>query len=173
MEELSEIEIALAAKSEAGFRKLYNHYSPFVWRVAFRTANGDQQIAKEVLQSVFISVNRSLKKFNHKSVFSSWLYKICWRESIHLVKKERNLLNKMVPLSGLEVSEENYKFSEEEVNSLLVNLTPEQRFLLVSREIEGFSFAELSEISGKKEGTLRVTINRIKSKLKREVEYER
>ncbi len=170
MEELPVSEIKRAIKDDQAFRLLYNHYSPYIWRVIFRTVHGNSSLATEVLQSVFVTVSRSLKKFRFKSAFSTWLYQIAWRESISLLNKQKKWSDKTTPLNEDTIiqSEES---STDELSALLDTLQPEERFLLVSKEIDGFSFEELAQITGKKSGALRTAVSRIKQKL-REVSHE-
>jgi RNA polymerase sigma-70 factor (ECF subfamily) len=52
------------------------------------------------------------------------------------------------------------------VEKILASLSTEERFLLVSREIDGIPFDELAEITGKTSGALRVEISRLKQKIK-------
>ncbi len=175
MIELSTEIIESAKTDQTFFKELYNHYSPFVWRVAFRTANGNSDLATQIVQSVFITVHRKLKRFRSGSAFSTWLYKITWREAIAQVKRERKFSFRQVELSGEEQSREsdNNAFGEQEIERILSSLSPKDRFLLVSREIEGLTFDELAEITEKKAGTLRVSVNRIKTKLREELQDER
>jgi len=173
MIELSTELIESAKTDQTDFTRLYNHYSPFVWRVAYRTANGNSDLATHIVQSVFITVHRKLKRFRSGSAFSTWLYKITWREAITQVKRERKNSLRLVELSGDEPSQDEYSFSDQEIERILSSLSPKERFLLVSREIEGISFDELAEITGKKSGALRVKVNRIKTKLREELQDER
>ena len=48
---------------------------------------------------------------------------------------------------------------------ILADLPEEDRFLLVSREVEGLSFDEIAEITGKSSAALRTRMSRIKHKI--------
>ena len=51
MKELDDITIKAAAGKNAGaFKSVYDHYSPFVWKVVFRTTNGDRDAAASFLR---------------------------------------------------------------------------------------------------------------------------
>ena len=64
MEELNDITIKLAAKKQPeAFRKLYDHYSMFVWKVVFRTVNGGKEAATQIMQDVFVKTYLSLKSY--------------------------------------------------------------------------------------------------------------
>ncbi len=172
MENLSDRDIR-AAVTEKGFKKLYDFYSPFVWRVAFRSSNGNREISAQIVQSVFITISRNLKKFKFKSLFSTWIYQITWREAISTLKKVKKAEKRDVQLTGDEKGKSESFYGDESVEHILGSLMPEERFLLVSRELDGISFSELSKITKKSEGALRVLLSRIKSKLREELNYER
>ena len=44
MNEIDQVTIRLAKKKDRGaFKRIYDFYSPFVWKIAFRTMHGDQR----------------------------------------------------------------------------------------------------------------------------------
>lgn len=166
MEELSIELIQKARSNDQAFRQLYDHYSSFLWRVIYRTVHGNEQLAGEILQSVFILIHRNLKKFRNQSTFSTWLYQIAWRETIRILKKEKKGRERFTVLpESLSVSQTENE-AKKELDTLLTHLDEEERFLLVSRELDGFSFEELAEITGKTNGSLRTAVTRIKQKMR-------
>jgi DNA-directed RNA polymerase specialized sigma24 family protein len=60
-----------------------------------------------------------------------------------------------------------------EVENILNKLSPEERFLLVSREVEEVPFEELSIITKKSSSSLRTKLSRIKERLRKELDNER
>ena len=50
-------------KSERGFRTIYNHYAQYVWRIAFRMANGNNPLAQEITQNVFVNLTKNIGSF--------------------------------------------------------------------------------------------------------------
>ncbi|MGD8307735.1 MAG: RNA polymerase sigma factor, partial [Ignavibacteria bacterium] len=74
---LSETELINKAKSgnDSAFEELIYRYDKTVLGIALRyTGNRDE--AKDLYQEVFIRIYRGLKKFEMKSEFSTWLYRI-------------------------------------------------------------------------------------------------
>jgi RNA polymerase sigma-70 factor, ECF subfamily len=165
MDELASKKIRAAVEDDKAFRLLYDYYSPFVWRVIYRMVHGDSQLAEQILQSVFITVHKSLKKFKFKSAFSTWVYQITWREALHQLKKKKREREQIVPFVEDFMGTED-KTVASELNDLLTKLSETERFLLVSRELDGFSFEELAKITGKQSGSLRTAVSRIKEKLR-------
>jgi RNA polymerase sigma-70 factor (ECF subfamily) len=169
MKELDEITIRRAArKDQQAFKKVYDYYSLFVWKVIFRTVNGDPEAAKEVVQETFIRVYTSLGSFGFNSALSTWIYRIAFNTANTYLSKKR----KKSVIDGLDVdllvdgkTKENFE-NKEIVRVLLRALSPEERFLITSREVEGIPFEELAEITGRSSESLRTQISRLKERLR-------
>lgn len=55
---------------------------------------------------------------------------------------------------------------KQDVQKILKSISPEERFLLTGREMLGFSYEELADITGKNEGLLRTQLFRLKEKIR-------
>ena len=152
-------------RNERGFKKIYDYYAPFVWRVVLRTI-GNRDDSKVVLQSVFIVVYKSIKNFRFESAFSTWIYRIARNETMKFFNKKKSL--RELPLDeNIEVKSSEDKIAGKDfADKILASLSAEERFLLVSREIDSIPFEELAEIMGKSSGALRVEISRLKQKIR-------
>jgi len=148
-----------------GFKKIYDYYAPFVWRVVFRTL-GNESDAKVVLQSVFIVVHKSVRNFRFESAFSTWIYRISLNETIKFINKRKS--RRELPLNeNIEIKDSEDKISDKNlVKNILATLSAEEKFLIVSREVDGIPFEELAEITGESSGALRVKISRLKQKIR-------
>jgi RNA polymerase sigma-70 factor (ECF subfamily) len=153
------------SSNERGFKKIYDYYAPFVWRISLRSLANEKD-AETVLQSVFIVVYKSIKNFRFESSFSTWLYRITLNETIKFINKKKSrkevLIDENIAVKSNEdvISEKNF------VKKILDSLSIEERFLLVSREIDGITFEELATITNKSSGALRVEISRLKQKIR-------
>jgi RNA polymerase sigma-70 factor (ECF subfamily) len=158
MEELNDIALKSAISGNMKeFRKLYDHYSSFVWKVLFRTVNGNEDDAKQIMQNVFIKVHRVMKSFKFRAAFSSWLYRITYNEALSYLKKRKRQREKNVSYDesiGNTVKNEHYE-NKDMVTNILNKITPKERFLLVAREVNNVPFEELAEITGQTSGALR------------------
>ncbi len=175
MEDLDDITIKKAARGDSvAFRKYYDHYAPFVWRVAYRTVNGDADAAARITQDTFIKVHGHLSGFRGDSKMTTWLYGIAWRASIDELRKLKVVKNRNVTLTpdipGAHRSDN--CLAERAVERILSTLTPEERFLLTAREIDDLSFEEISIMTGRTEGSLRTALSRLKDRLREEFRNE-
>jgi RNA polymerase sigma-70 factor (ECF subfamily) len=153
---------------------VYDHYAPYVWAVIHKTTAGNESAAREILQDVFVRVHRSLKHYKANSSFSTWLYRITYNTSMSYLSREAKGRARSVPLEKAEpVGDPNDRLDARDmVRRVLGQLTPAERFLIVSREVDEVSFEELSEITGKNQGALRTTVSRLKSKLREMLKNE-
>jgi RNA polymerase sigma-70 factor (ECF subfamily) len=165
MKEIEESIIKNATNGDQkAFRSLYNFYAPYLWRVLLRLFNDNQHTASDLLQEVFLKIHKVLPSFRMESAFSTWAYKIAYNMAMHEFSKNKHHepLNDNLGSSSRSDEYEN----KELVQKILQQLSAQDRFLLISREIDDISFDDLSVITGQSAGTLRVKIHRIKENVK-------
>jgi len=129
---------------------------------------------------VFLKVFLSLKKFDQRSAFSTWLYKIsvneCWdylrKKKVRPLTYEADMSEEQVSrLDGVAsaVSPPESPNRRAEVRDLLERMLetlPDQdRALLVLKEMEGFSVEELAVILDLNVNTVKVRLFRSRAKL--------
>ena len=154
----------------------------FAWLVrthemrAFRVARGliaNEEDARDVAQEAFLRVFRSLERFDFGYAFSTWLHRIVTNLAIDHLRKRRvvakggllddeesrapELVDEGVedPSAGLERGE-----TVDEVHRCLEALAPHFQSVLVLRELEGLSCAEIAEIVGATNVTVRWRLHR-------------
>lgn len=162
-----EISRELIIKASEGdmnsFEEIYRLSSGFVYNVAFRIANNAKD-AEEITQDVFIKIYKNLKSFGFRSSFKTWIYRITANAAINfkkrLLKEEDKRVDYEPRLNPEMVNKGKDYASESLVRFLLSRLGPEHRACIVLREIEGFSYEEISN-------TLGININTVRSRLKR------
>lgn len=169
MVDLDRVTMKLAAKGDhKAFRRLYDHYAPFIWRIVYRTAGGDTQAAQEIVQETFIRIYRSLKSFTGASSPGTWMYRITLNASNGFLASRLRRQSITSPLNndlpGTIPGPDEYD-TREFVDTILDTLTPEDRFLLVAKEVDGLTFGELGEIFGKTSASLRTRMSRLKTRI--------
>ena len=175
MNELDEITIKSAAKGDKkSFKKVYENYSSFVWKIIFRTVNGDRDAAEKLLQDVFIKVYKKLSSFKFSASFSTWLFRITYNETLLYLRKKKKQNERVILFDdsmGKAIKNDLYE-NKELVTMILNYLQPNERFLLVAREINNIPFEELAEITGQTSGALRTQLHRIKDTIKKHFKTE-
>lgn len=167
MEDLDSETLKKAIKGDdKAFRVLYDHYAPFVWRLILRMT-GEQQQATELLQDTFIRVHAALRKFKGDSSFSTWVYRIAHNAVLMSYRKNRKAkLHDPFEDQVTACSHADQYLNKQLIDRVLADLTVEDRFLLVTREIDGLSFEEIAQICGISAGTLRTRLHRLKETIR-------
>ncbi len=173
--------IALAKQGDqAAFGKLYDHYSPAIYRfIALKV--GTRQEAEDLAHEVFLSAWKKLPNFEERGFpFSSWLYKIARNRVIDYYRTNKQ----HVALDDIESSsiaqqlktldttgELDVALGMEKIQAAMHVLTSEQREVLTLRFVEDRSPKEIAVIMEKREGTIRIIQHRAVSKLKKFLEH--
>jgi RNA polymerase sigma-70 factor (ECF subfamily) len=90
-----ELQREILEKARSGdhraFREIVRRYEGMVYRFSFKVCR-DREYAEETLQDTFVNVYRSLKQFDGRSKFSTWLYSIVANNC--LMKRRRRKLER-------------------------------------------------------------------------------
>lgn len=167
MKELDSITLHRAVKGDKkAFKALYDHYSPFVWRVVFKMVSGDLFLAQELLQETFVKLHSSINNFRGESGLSTWIYRIAYNLAITAFNQRKRFTGLDETEKFLTANERTDSYDNHEfIKKVLAELSADDRFLLVAREVDGMSYDEISEITGQNEGALRTRLYRIKEQL--------
>ena len=171
-EAIDENEIISQAKNDyRAFDYLYEKYMPQIFNyVMYRVYN--REVAEDIVSVVFFKAMKNLNLFHWRKIpFSAWLYRIAYNEICNHAKKEkkhdkiRKDYLKNEPELAYEVDfdaqEKSFKF----VHEYLKKIPMKEQDLITMRYFEKKSFAEISQITGKNESTLRVNLHRALKKL--------
>jgi RNA polymerase sigma-70 factor (ECF subfamily) len=176
------VERAQSGDSDA-FRLLVEQHSRAVFRLAFRMT-GNEQDAEDVVQETFLRAYRQLGKYEARSSFSTWLYRIASNYSLDLIrmrkrhedKRELGKADERDILQTLPVNTpgpDRILYSsqvQERVNEALNELSAQERTAFVLRHFEGLSIDEIGETLGTGTNATKHSIFRAVQKLRRSLE---
>jgi len=167
--------VSLALKDQAFFAILMNRYGEKLARYVRRISNLDSEEIEDVLQDVFIKVYKNLNDFDQDLKFSSWIYRITHNQVIshhrakgarpQMVEIDDALANRLRAEIDLNQEMEG-KDLQQEMASLLGELKPIHREVLVLRFFEEKSYEEISDILKKPNGSVATLIYSAKKELK-------
>ncbi len=150
---------------------LVQNYSRAIYNVAFNFFN-DSDVAADICQDVFMKLLTNLDKFNKGENFNAWLMTVTRNQCIdHWRKFYRNFEKKQEWEERLAFSDETPEHgalkqdSRESLRRLLLRLEPDLRYIIILRDIEGLSYAEIAEKLQIPEGTVKSRINRARLQL--------
>jgi RNA polymerase sigma-70 factor (ECF subfamily) len=160
------------------FSFLVKKYEAKIFNLAF-SLTGNREVADDVTQESFIKAYFGLPKFQVKSEFGTWLYRIAVDRIKDYLRKKVKL--REIPLDGVSeklFAAEEAKKSEPEqeqekkrqlVHRCLRTLPEKYRFILALRDIRGFSYEEISRILEISLGTVDSRLHRARKMLRRKL----
>ena len=156
----------------SAFEELISGYEKKVYNTVYRYFNNSED-ALDITQEIFIKVFTSLHSFKENSSFSTWLYRIAVNTCIDFlrkrkeetlpIKEEIGVGNERRHGSSYAQLPEDFAEKQELKEALLkaINSLPhEQRICVILRDIQGFSYTEMSEILMCSLGTIKSRLNR-------------
>ncbi|WP_283115397.1 sigma-70 family RNA polymerase sigma factor [Intestinimonas timonensis] len=181
---MTEQELVERAKKgdETAFEVLVTDNEKRIYNLC-RRLTGNPEDAAELTQEAFLNAWRGLSRFQGESSFSTWLYRLASNACIDFLRKEKRRQNLSMTVSlddeeearQVELPDERYAPERElertevrqAVAAGLERLTPDHRQVLVMREINGLSYAEIGAVLGLEEGTVKSRIARARNALRK------
>lgn len=152
------------------FNKFVVEHSPRVLSVV-RGVLCNREDAEEIAQDVFVKAYFSLKNFRGDCSFSTWLYRIAYNMSISKVRQKRvsfiQIDNLSIPderISSAENAREQENM-ERQLCMVLDEISPSDRFMIISFYINQRSITEIAEITSMSESNVKVRLHRIKKRM--------
>ena len=146
----------VAAGERQAARALYDRHSPRVHRLAYRMC-GDQDLAADLTQDVFVQVFRQLAQFRGESAFSTWLHRVAVTTVLNAMRRVKRLRTREAELDEAKdhaVAENAVDPELREALAKAIEALPEGlRIALVMHAIEGYTHVEIGEALGIAEGT--------------------
>ena len=162
--EFNEIFAGVKKNDKKAWKMLVDNYSKRIYSYALNFS-GSKEFAEEVAQEVFFRVYKNIDRIKPaKNDFERYLYSIAKNYCIDNYRK-----NKKVNI----IESKDYLVSGWDPDYALKDLVwkgidklkPQDRNLIILREIEGFSYDEIAEIEKISIGTVKSRLNRVRAKL--------
>ena len=154
---------------KSAFQILVKRHKEKVRNIIYITMN-NSALVDDIAQDVFITVYRNLKHFRFESQFTTWLYRITVNRCKDYLRK-MNVRKIFFPIEeGSEVSEYPTPIENNDISRIVMDaiskLPVKLRIPLILKDIEGFSYQEISESLNCEMGTVKSRIFRGREKLK-------
>ena len=165
-----ELLLRLQDGDEAAFETLVRLYEKKVYTLCRRMCGNDED-AQEAAQDAFLSLWRSAKSFRGDASLSTWIYRLATNACIDLLRRnkrggERVSLDdeettfELVDAAPLPEQALERKETQRLINEGLAALPEEYRAILLLREAEGLSYAEIADAMHLELGTVKSRISR-------------
>jgi RNA polymerase sigma-70 factor, ECF subfamily len=167
------------ARDELAFREIVERYQSKVFSIIYGILRNHND-AEDIAQQVFSKIYFSIRNFDFRSSLLTWIYKITVNECYDYLRKRR--VRKLVYESDFS-EEDAHRMEASEpavdpaapmdrslaqrdlVTKLLERVSPEDRNLILLKEVEGHSVEELAAMTGLNENTIKVKLFRTRQKL--------
>jgi RNA polymerase sigma-70 factor, ECF subfamily len=154
---------------KSAFQVLVKRHKEKVRNIIYMTMNNSAMV-DDIAQDVFITIYKNLKHFRFESLFTTWLYRITVNKCKDYIRR-MNVRKIFSPLDdGFDVSEHQTPVENNDVSKIVMDaiskLPVKLKMPLILKDIEGFSYQEISETLNCEMGTVKSRIFRGREKLK-------
>ena len=150
---------------------LYREFGGPLYRLAYRLT-GTREDAEDVVHDVFVGLPEALGRYQERGSFAGWLKRVTAR--VALMRLRSRSRRREVALEAAVPREAASHGAEAVALQAAVDRLPEPlRSVLVLKEVEGYSHAEVGELLGISAGASRVRLNRAMRRLRTMMEDER
>jgi len=181
-------DLAVVARVKAGdhdaFRHLVERHSRSVFRLAYRLT-GREEDADDVVQETFLKAFRQLGRFESRSSFGTWLYRITVNCAHDLLRQRpragtRTSLDDPDQGAALQLADESAgadpmreltrRRIDARVQAAMQALSDQERSAFVMRHYEGLSIEEIGRVLDLRTSAAKHSIFRAVKKLRRSLE---
>lgn len=169
MNESELIERVLAGDSAAE-RALYDLHVDRVYRLAFRMAGGDADLAQDFTQEAFVRAFDRLHEFQRKSALGTWLHAITVSVSLNGLRKRSRHTKREADLEEASLVVTVHREAEPDLKTKLrqaiAALPDHYRSVFVLYDVEGYTHEEIGSALGVPVGTSKARLSRAREKLR-------
>lgn len=174
------IQRAKNGDSEA-FGELIASHERLVYNIALRTVKNPED-ARDISQEAFIKAYKNIKKFDEKSAFSTWIYKITVNTAIDEMRRrkgketvsadmeldlgEGSVAMQLIDGDGTPEEEAVRQETRRDILSAIDMLSEEHRRVVVLRDLNGLSYSDIAEITDSTMGTVKSRLARARAQLR-------
>ncbi|MCP5093919.1 MAG: sigma-70 family RNA polymerase sigma factor [Chloroflexi bacterium] len=156
-------------KDDRPFQELFKRYQNLIWGLCYKFTNNPQD-AEDLMQDVFIKIHRNLPRFESRSSFKTWAYRIglntCYNEVRRLQRRpqeagaELDTLTQWMPATNSTERDVEVRSRQSLLQTAMSTLRPEDSRILMMKDIEERPYAEIAQ-------TLSIGISAAKMRAKR------
>jgi RNA polymerase sigma-70 factor (ECF subfamily) len=166
----------LRQRDEGAFNELVRLHQAAVFRQLLRVI-GDPAEAEDLAQEVFVTVFKAIESFRGDSRLATWIHRIAQNHARNRLKyhgrhkrrgdaplEEATEEAVAVPETGSRLPRPDHQVeahqAEVQIRLAITQLDPEQRTLIVLRDLENMTYEEIQEQTGLPSGTVKSRLHR-------------
>lgn len=177
----------LQAGKQAAFSRLLDDYQQKVFGTCISFIPNKED-AEDVAQEVFLEVFKSISKFKGDSKLSTWIYKIATNKCLEFIRKKNSkkrfafmqtIFGNEIPVDKTsyftEVNHPGVLLENKEKSTIIFKaintLSESQRVVFTLAKVDGKSYQEIVEITGRSLSSVESLMFRAKKNLQEKLEY--
>jgi RNA polymerase sigma-70 factor, ECF subfamily len=155
-------------------RALYDTHVDRVYRLAFRLAGHDADLAQDFTQEAFVRAFNKLREFQGRSAFATWLHAITVSVSLNGLRKVKRIRQREVEMddatpAGYTVARNAEPDLKERLKNAIAGLPEHYRSVFVMYDMEGYSHEEIGTALNVPVGTSKARLSRAREKLREQL----
>lgn len=155
-------------EKERIFKSAFDSYYSKVFRLCKGYFEGNEVIAEDVTQEIFIKIWEHLNEFRNESSLSTWIYRITVNTCLMQLRKSKKIKTTELKTDfAPAVVETESETKEEQLQKMYecIQKLDETGKMITLMMLEGINYTEIALVAGVTEDALRVRIHRIKKSL--------
>jgi RNA polymerase sigma-70 factor (ECF subfamily) len=170
-----ELLLSAARGDEAAVRDIFRTHVTRLHRHAARILGADDPDVEDVVQQAFLAALDGAERFDGRSSLSTWLFGITTRRALDAARSRwrRNRWSRVADVVGMGTApsqpDDGYQLRTD-AETYLSKLPPELRLVFVMHDVEGYTFAEISGVTGVGISTLHGRLMSARKRLDKAVE---
>ena len=174
-------EIFLILRAQSGDREAFDELLKSIQSALFRyiiRLVGEAALAEDITQEVFLIIYRKIRWLENPQLFRAWAYRIASREAFRRLKREKRWAEQirdeevLEKISARETAEIYEPELIEKIPTLISNVSPASRAVLILHYLDEMSLSEAAEILDISLGTaksrLAYGLTSLRQKIKKE-----
>lgn len=168
---MNELLDKLKKGDEQAFKEVMSMYKNQIFNY-LALMMGNREVAEELTQDTFVKVYFKAKTLRTENI-KAWIYRIATNLGISEIRKRKvRRIFSLENVSELHYSEVENPGQGIEIEETLHLIPEKYRIPLIMKEVDNFSFEEMSDILNKPVGTLKSLVFRGKEKVKKELNVQ-
>ena len=157
------------------FERLYRLHRNRIYAVLWRIAGNDPTLAEDLLQEAFVRAWQKLDGFRGEARFATWMHRLAVNVALSDRRIRVRRLERETALDGeaertATGARDVYEDRRMDLEQAIAKLPERARTVLVLFDIEGYSHAEIAEISGMAVGSSKAQLHRARKLVREELE---
>lgn len=147
------------------FLEQIDQYMVYVYNIALKMLG--EEDAKDAAQESIIKAYEKLDTFRGGCALSTWLYRITINECKDILRRRKDVIS-LDEIADIAATNDEFERLEtrDQIHRAFAHLSPEEKELLILRDMLGFEYREIAEHASMPEGTVKSKLNRARKKMK-------